>query len=122
MNNPTKEITNQANYIDSREIIERVEYLEIIKREDDETNELAILKEVLAKLTDTSSKDPEDEITLIRDSYFMEYAYELAEDIGAIDANANWPNNHIDWDAATRDLQRDYSTIDFDGIEYWFRI
>lgn len=59
--------------------------------------------------------------TLIRDSYFKEYAQELAEDTGAIDRNAQWPLMHIDWDAAAADLQSDYADVDFDGVTYWMR-
>jgi len=58
---------------------------------------------------------------LIRDSYFIEYAQQLAEDIGAIDDNANWPNTCIDWDKAADELQMDYTCVDFDGVDYWIR-
>lgn len=58
---------------------------------------------------------------LIRDSYFVTYAQELADDIGAIDRNAQWPVNHIDWDAAAEELKVDYTEIDFDGVTYWMR-
>jgi hypothetical protein len=59
--------------------------------------------------------------TLIRDSYFRTYAEELADDIGAIDSNAHWPMTCIDWERAARELQMDYTSIDFDGITYWMR-
>ena len=59
--------------------------------------------------------------TLIRDSYFKDYAMELADDIGAIDNNASWPLTCIDWDQAARELQMDYSAVDFDGVTYWIR-
>ena len=59
--------------------------------------------------------------TLILDSYFEEYAQELAEGIGAIDRNASWPNNCIDWEKAARELQYDYTAVDFDGETYWIR-
>jgi hypothetical protein len=59
--------------------------------------------------------------TLIRDSYFERYAQEFAEDIGAIDPTASWPNNCIDWERAARELQYDYTSIDFDGVDYWVR-
>lgn len=60
-------------------------------------------------------------ITLIRDDYFEEYAQELAEDIGAIDRNAAWPNNCIDWTQAAKELEMDYSSVDFDNIPYLYR-
>lgn len=58
---------------------------------------------------------------LIRDSYFREYAEQLADDIGAIDRNARWPVNCIDWEEAARELQYDYTEVDFDGEAYWIR-
>ena len=58
---------------------------------------------------------------LIRDSYFKDYAMELAEDIGAVDANASWPNTCIDWDQAARELQMDYTSVEFAGVTYWIR-
>ncbi len=60
-------------------------------------------------------------ITLIRDSYFEEYAQELAEDCGMVPANAQWPNNCIDWEQAARELQHDYSSIDIGEVTYWTR-
>jgi predicted RNA-binding Zn-ribbon protein involved in translation (DUF1610 family) len=59
--------------------------------------------------------------SLIRDSYFRDYAEELANDIGAIDRNATWPLNHIDWDAAADELKQDYTEVDYDGVSYWVR-
>lgn len=59
--------------------------------------------------------------TLIRDGYFERYAMELAEDIGAINPDATWPNDCIDWKRAARQLQYDYTSVDFDGETYWIR-
>lgn len=59
--------------------------------------------------------------TLIRESYFKDYAQQLAEDIGAINHEAGWPNNCIDWDRAARELTIDYTEIDFDGVTYLVR-
>lgn len=58
---------------------------------------------------------------LIADSYFEEYAQELAEDCGMIDRNSPWPACHIDWKAAAQALQADYSLISFNGEDYWYR-
>lgn len=58
--------------------------------------------------------------TLIRDSYFERYAEQLAEDTG-IDLNQGWPLNCIDWERAARELQMDYTSVDFDGVTYWMR-
>lgn len=58
---------------------------------------------------------------LIRDSYFKTYAQDFAEDIGAIKSDAAWPNNCIDWEQAARELQMDYSSVEYDGVIYWYR-
>lgn len=58
---------------------------------------------------------------LIRDSYFKEYAEQLADDIGAVNSDAGWPNNCIDWDKAANQLLLDYSEVEIDGIEYHYR-
>lgn len=60
-------------------------------------------------------------ITLIRDDYFEDYAQQLAEDIGAVDRNAAWPNNCIDWKQAAKELEMDYSTVDFEKTSYLYR-
>lgn len=59
--------------------------------------------------------------TLVRDSYFEDYARELAEDCGLIQRDAHWPNDCIDWERAARELQMDYTSVEFDGVEYWVR-
>ena len=85
----------------------------------DNAGDLAALK-ALANEGEDSPDWPYGE-TLIRYSYFKEYAQQLAEDIGAINPNPSWPNDCIDWDEATRQLKFDYSSVDFDGVEYWIR-
>lgn len=58
---------------------------------------------------------------LINESYFTQYAQELAEEIGAIASDAQWPLRHINWDAAAEELKQDYTTVDFDGTDYYIR-
>ena len=86
----------------------------------DDADELRILK-ALADEASGYAADWTHGETLIRDSYFKDYAMELADDIGAIDNNASWPLTCIDWDQAARELQMDYSAVDFDGVTYWIR-
>ena len=59
--------------------------------------------------------------TLIADSYFEDYARELAADIGAIDDSYSWPASCIDWKMAAEHLQMDYQSVSFEGREYWIR-
>jgi predicted nucleic acid-binding Zn-ribbon protein len=62
-----------------------------------------------------------DGAALIRDSYFKEYAEQYADDVGAINREAHWPNCHIDWEAAAEDLKSDFTSVDFEGVTYWIR-
>ncbi len=85
-----------------------------------EREELTILKALAEEGADYSA-DWQDGEGLIRDSYFKEYAQELADECGMIDNDATWPGNYIDWDRAADELKMDYTLIDFDGVDYWVR-
>jgi hypothetical protein len=134
------EVDLSADYIDVRDIIARVEQLEPLRQPgpvdlgNDEDNEapqdelfaeLATLESVLADLAgnggDEKWRDVWYPVSLIRESYFEDYARELAEDIGAIDRNASWPNQHIDWEAAAEALLIDYTSTEIEGVTYYFR-
>lgn len=131
----TKEITNSDDVIDVRDVIARFEELENELPEDAETNEdeevrnqyedLAVLRTLLEDLAgnggDEEWRGAWYPVSLIRESHFRTYAEELAEDIGAINKDAGWPNMHIDWDAAADALLIDYSEVEFDGVTYYFR-
>jgi hypothetical protein len=126
--NTTKEISNSDDIIDSRDVIARIEELHDIATDesldsDERThanNELAVLQ-ALQEEAEGYAPDWKHGAALIRDSYFKEYAQELADDIGAINSEATWPNNCIDWDRAARELQMDYTSVEFDGVTYWVR-
>lgn len=75
------------------------------------------------ELVDRSHLDPEAiaagieagiDLDHIEDAYAGEYrsnvdfAQRFAEDIGAINDDATWPNDCIDWDRAARELMYDY--------------
>jgi hypothetical protein len=134
--------SNTDDIIDSRDVIARIEELEGEREaladevseadEDDLDAAVAALEEWDRENAEELKilKDLQDECnygdwqhgeTLIRDSYFEDYAQQLAEDIGAINHSAGWPNNCIDWDRATSELQMDYSLVSFDGVDYWIR-
>lgn len=116
------DFSNYSDVIDSRDIIERITELEDMdpnEREEFES-ELIALRNLAAQASDYASDWAYGE-TLIRDSYFEEYAQELAEDVGAINHEATWPNTCIDWEQAARELRMDYTSVDFDGVTYWVR-
>lgn len=58
---------------------------------------------------------------LVSDMHFQDYAQQLAEDIGAIPDNLSWPCSCIDWAQAARELRHDYSSIEVEGVTYWYR-
>lgn len=131
-------IDNSEDIIDSRDVIKRIAELESERNDlvdsvdsgeefqseldlwdDDEGMELKSLLNLASQCEGYS--DWEYGEALIRDSYFRDYAEQLADDIGAINSEAHWPNNCIDWDKAARELQMDYMCVDFDGVDYWMR-
>lgn len=122
----TTDLDLSADTIDVRDIIERFKELEDIETPDeDEAAELAQLTAILEDLKgyggDEQFRGDWYPVTLIADSYFTTYAQELAEDIGAIDRNAQWPLQYIDWQAAAHALQQDYSTVEIEGSTYHYR-
>lgn len=114
-------ISNSDDVIDSRQVIARIEELESDEeRTEEETAELTTLQALAAEAAGYAPDWQYGE-ALIRDSYFKTYAMEYAEDIGAIDNDAKWPANCIDWEQAARELQMDYTSVSFDGVDYWIR-
>jgi len=112
--------TKFDDVIDSRDIIARIEELEADDdRDEDDDEELRILQDLA--LEAAVSSDWEYGETLIRDSYFREYAEQLADDLGYTHRACSWPYTCIDWDSAARELQVDYFTVEFDGVQYWIR-
>jgi hypothetical protein len=126
----TREISNYDDVIDSRDVIERIAELAgrwtarangdetVEPLDDDERAELDTLS-ALAEEAEGYAADWLHGETLVRDSYFVEYAQQLAEDIGAIESEARWPAYCIDWEYAARELQMDYTPVEFDGVTYW---
>lgn len=113
-----KEPYEGEHIIDSREVIEFVGWLD----EDDE-EEMADNGTIVAfnEEGEETFADWLHGVTLIADHYFVEYAREFADDIGAVDANADWPTAHIDWERAAEALQMDYTSIEFGSTTYWGR-
>lgn len=118
----SEEITNSEDIIDSRDIQERIKTLEEQEELDSsEQDELDNLKALETELQDDS--EYEYGLTLIRESYFQEYAEDFALDCGYIDRDKQyqWPFNHLDWEAAADELLMDYSEVDFNGTTYYYR-
>jgi hypothetical protein len=101
------------------------EYEEDTGLDEDETKELSTLTELLDDLRgnggDEQWRGDWYPVTLVRDSYFTDFAQEEAESCGLVDDNARWPATCIDWERAASELQSDYSTVEFEGITFWYR-
>lgn len=158
----TKEITQYDDMFDSRDVIERLEFLEeemeILKEEcngvsfdptgdyQGSENVEALLKltdeekeKVTAKLDEWEYAEEykflcflRDEfdgycddwkygVTIIRDTYFEEYAEELANDVCEMPKDLHWPFTCIDWEQAAKELQQDYTSADYEGVTWWAR-
>lgn len=133
-------IDKYADVIDSRDVIARIEELEGERNNHEvdgeldqqrtreawdrenptEKDELDALKS-LAEEAEGYAPDWADGATLIRDSYFKDYAIELAEDIGALKGTESWPLTCVDWDRAAEELKMDYTAVEFEDITYWVR-
>ena len=146
----TTNVDKYQDIIDSRDVIERIEELEAERAEHEaatgpfrptdlgdgttaaeraadfdawkteEGVELDTLRALAAEAGGYAADWRYGEV-LIRDSYFQEYAQELAEDCFAIDFNEHWPMQCIDWDQAARELKMDYTSVEFGGVTYWIR-
>lgn len=119
-------INTSNDVIDVRDIIARIEELEEEQpiESDDDLAELDALKEVMEELKGQGGDEQWDgdwyPVTLIRDSYFADYAQELVTDCGYISKDMpSWIE--IDWEATARNVQQDYTSIEIEGVTYWFR-
>jgi hypothetical protein len=127
----TTDLDLTADIIDVRDIIARIEELEQEQPDDDAARDWTgaqELADLIALMSELEGMGGDEQwqgdwypVTLIRDSYFQTYAQKLAEDIGAVKADAQWPHTCIDWEQAARELRYDYSSVDIDGVTYWTR-
>lgn len=127
-----------ADVIDVRDIIARVLELHDERDEynekmgspdawdgvpDGEPEELVMLEGILSELAGYGGDEKFDgdwyPLGLVADSYFQEYAQNLAEE-EQVDTNARWPMDCIDWEQAALELQMDYSYILIHDSTYWY--
>jgi hypothetical protein len=58
-------------------------------------------------------------VTLIRDSYLVEYVREIVENNPDIPELPDYLR--IDWNATADEFKQDYTAVEFDGVTYWIR-
>mgnify|MGYP003122382193 CR=1 FL=1 len=111
-------ITNNDDVIYSRDILDYIK-----ENKDDSIGRDFELENFVKKFRDeyydydNSLEDLEDGITFIRDSYFEEYMLDYFLEVNQIDEALLC---YIDIEAFARDQQYDYTSIYFDGVEYWY--
>jgi hypothetical protein len=142
-------VTPYADIIDSRDVIKLIEELEgEIKALNEERSELTFNEDEMSGYDNDRVAEIDDELkelqgqleplfslaeegrgssdwsygeTLIADSYFKEYAEQLAEDLGYTNKDVQWPYTCIDWDRAADDLKMDYFSVNFGDETFWIR-
>lgn len=102
--------------LDTRDLEDEIIELEEANDSDDRER-----LEALRELRHEIGGDWYGGIQLIPEHEFEDYARQFAEDIGAIDDNTRWPCTCIDWEQAAGELAMDYSSITFDGTDYYWR-
>jgi hypothetical protein len=133
-------LSNSNSVIDSRDIIERIaeledeeqsllESIESAEEGDEKFRAMDAMDtwddgelERLRSLAEEGEASPDwpYSVTLIRESYFVEYCREMVADIG--DLPKDIPGYIvIDWDATAENLKADYTEVDFDGVTYLVR-
>ena len=112
---------------DSRDVRQAIQDIKERLDEGEGDGALEFILKTLNELDTTGEDSAEDwewGVAVIRDSYFREYAQELAEDIGAIHDGmqwAQWPMYHIDWESAAHELKIDYTPLEVCGVTFWTR-
>ena len=91
----TTEISNNQDTIDSRDIQERIDYLESLDEEDIDDCDKEELANLQAFKEEVDSSEWESGISFVHEHYFEDYARDFAEDIGAIGKDTQWPATHI---------------------------
>jgi hypothetical protein len=131
MNDGSDEIRNSEDILDSRDIEQRLTYLDEFLEEsyscklsdgeakvkeelEQERNELQAFKD------EVDSGEWDMGLTLIHEDYFEDYAKEQANSTIRDFNEYHWPFNCIDWEEAAEQLQQDYSEADFGSSTYYF--
>ena len=114
--------TNSDDVIDSRNVIEAITELEDGEAADElDESEQETLNALRALRYDAEGySDWTSGAVLVRESHFVDYARQYADDVCALDSDSSmYP--YVDWERWARDLRRDYTAVEFDGETYYVR-
>ena len=112
----------EGNRLDS--ILSRLVHLEML--DESELEEWKTIKTVFIDQFSTNSEWGYG-MVFLRDSYMDEdWAENQCKDLGYFGTVKNelpsFIYNNINWQGILEDLQQDYTTVDFDGVDYWYRL
>jgi hypothetical protein len=113
--------------IDSRDLVDLRADLqdrlgkEPAKIQEEIAEDIATITTIETESEQYAGDNMRDGIFFIARIDFVEYAKELADDIGAFSAGVSWPNEHIDWEKAAEALEQDYTEITIRGRKYLYR-
>lgn len=125
-------IDNSEDYISVSDITDRVEELRTLREDtpegeeydDASEEELSTLEGLLNELKgyggDYQWEGDWYPGYLIRATYFTEAMKELLSDIGGLPVDLP-AYLAIDWDKTADNLKVDYSSVEYDGVEYFYR-
>ncbi len=112
------DITNVDDIIDSRDILE---YIEKYKDDKDFEEKVKALQDIVDEYCDNYTDGLEYlkfGVFFIRDSYFEEYMSDYFFEVNQVDEALEC---YIDIEAFARDQLYDYDSVNFRGIDYWYR-
>ena len=113
------DITNVDDVIDSRDILE---YIEKYKDDEDFEEKVKALQSIVEEYCDNYTDGLEDlkcGVFFIRDSYFEDYMWDYFREVNQVDEALLC---YIDIEAFARDQQYNYTSIYFEGVEYWYHM
>jgi hypothetical protein len=129
-----------VDFFDSRDLEERIDYIQRELEIDDEAREETPSEPYLDDDERQSLIDEQAQLKafaselagyvpdwrygsiVVAEDHFEDYARQLAEELGLINADAGWPARNIDWAAAADELKMDYSSAeDPNGNTWWAR-
>ena len=84
----------------------------------DELAEWVRIRDFCEEASREAGRSLESGFSIVRDDRFVEYAQEYSADISASGGGLRWPFNHIDWEAAAKELQQDWASVEFNDESY----
>ena len=122
-----KDSWNQPNRIEVFWLTERYEELEEAQQSGmmqpgdvaEMLSILSVLNDIKGVTGDEKWRDDWYPELLVRDSHYKSYMQELLRDCGDMPTLPTYIV--VDWDATIANLRVDWTSIDIDGVTYWYR-